>query len=161
MHGFNDNTKYILQENHASGGYGTHIINKDDTDSYVTYFDQSRGYFISPYFEQSVSVNVHCILFDNEIVVCPGSIQLVKEINHKINYIGSDFIEYQSLSEQVKESIRINSKLLSKVLRDMGYRGVLGIDFLLINHEPYLLEVNGRFQASTILLNRALKNWVS
>lgn len=154
----NDGGRYILQENHASGGYGTHIIDKNNINSCIESFDPSKGYFLSPYFDKAISVNIHCILFDDDIIICPGSIQLVNEINHKINYLGSDFVEYNSLSNKVRESIKASGKKLCKTLRDMGYRGALGIDFLLLNQKPHLLEVNARFQASTVLLNRALKD---
>ena len=151
-------TQYILQENHASGGYGTHIINKNNMSLYINNFDFNKGYFISPYYEKSISVNAHCILFDNEVIVCPGSIQLVKVINNKISYLGSDFVEYHTLPDKEKELLKKYSKQFCEVIRDMGYRGVLGIDFLIINNEPHLLEINGRFQASTPLLNKALKD---
>ncbi len=155
----NKGDRYILQENHASGGYGTHIIDAESIDSCVETFDSDKKYFLSRYFEKTLSVNVHCILFYDRIIVCPGSIQLVKEINHKINYLGSDFIEYHRLSKEIQQSIKLNSIRLCTMLRDMGYRGVLGLDYLLINNEPHLLEVNARFQASTILINRALKDF--
>ncbi len=150
--------RYILQENHASGGYGTHIIDKENISLYIESMDLNKGYFLSPYFNDTISINVHCILFDDNVIVCPGSIQLVKEINNKINYLGSDFVEYKRLTEEVKKAICENSKSFGEMLRDMGYRGVLGIDFLIIENQPHLLEVNARFQASTPLLNRALKN---
>ncbi len=38
----------------------------------------------------------------------------------------------------------------------MGYRGVGGIDYLVYNDEVYFVEINPRFQASTLLLNIAL-----
>lgn len=153
----NKKKRYIFQENHASGGYGTHIIDKENIDLCIESTDLNKEYFLSPYFNDTVSINVHCILFDDEVIICPGSIQLVKEINNKINYLGSDFIEYKRLPEKVKKSTRENSKRFCEMLRDMGYRGVLGIDFLIIDNQPHLLEVNARFQASTPLLNRALK----
>ena len=151
--------KYILQENHASGGYGTHIIDQNSINLCIETFDSSKGYFLSPYFEKSFSVNVHCIIFDNDIIVCPGSVQIVNQVNNKINYLGSDFVEYRSLPKDLKESIKTSSKKFCEVLKNMRYRGVLGIDFLIINNIPHLLEVNARFQASTILLNRALRDY--
>lgn len=150
--------RYILQENHASGGYGTYIIDRNSISSCIESFNPDKGYFLSPYFDKSISVNIHCILFEDDIVICPGSVQLVNKVNHKIIYLGSDFVEYKSLSNEVRESIKESGKELCKILRDMGYRGVLGMDFLLLDEKPHLLEINARFQASTVILNRALKD---
>jgi len=154
----NNEKRYILQENHASGGYGTHIIDKSNIDLCIESLEISKGYFISPYYSDTISINVHCIIFDDEIIVCPGSIQLVKEINNKISYLGSDFIEYQKLTDATKDFTNEYSRSFCETLRDMGYRGVLGIDYLIIDNKPHLLEVNARFQASTPLLNRGLKD---
>lgn len=148
--------QYILQENNASGGNGTHIINQDNIEQFLTTFNPKKEFFVSPYMMRSISVNIHCILSDNETVIFPGSVQLVKVVDHRIIYMGADFIAYQTLPRQAKEAVKARGQDLCTVLRDMGYRGVLGIDFLLVEGQPYFLEVNARFQASTPLLNRAL-----
>lgn len=41
-------------------------------------------------------------------------------------------------------------------MRNMGYRGVCGIDYMLTQNKLLFLEVNARFQSSTFLLNRLL-----
>lgn len=149
-------TGYILQENHASGGAGTHVIQKDNFEEIVAAFHPEKSYFVSPYIERSVSVNIHCILFDDEIVIFPGSIQLVKVANAKVIYMGADFITYQDLSPAAREDIKRCGEKFCSVLYKMGYRGVLGIDSLLVDQHAYFLEANPRFQASTCLLNKAL-----
>jgi hypothetical protein len=46
---------------------------------------------------------------------------------------------------------------IGKILQALGYRGVAGIDYLLLPNEQILfLEINTRFQASTIALNQSL-----
>ena len=79
--GLLEGTQYILQENDASGGNGTHIINQDNFEDFLAAFDPQKAFFVSPYMERSISVNIHCILSDKETVILPGSIQLVKEVN--------------------------------------------------------------------------------
>lgn len=150
--------QYILQENDASGGNGTHIINQDNFEDFLATFDQEKAFFVSPYMERSISVNIHCILSDKETVILPGSVQLVKEVNCRLIYMGADFISYQTLSQQDRQAIKTCGELLCTRLHDMGYRGILGIDFLLVDGQPHFLEINARCQASTALLNRALIN---
>ena len=151
-----EGVRYILQENHASGGVGTHIIDKNNSDDFFSTFDPAKAYFVSPYIEKSISVNIHCILFDDEIVILPGSIQLVKIANSKIIYMGADFIAYQDIPLTTREDIKRCGEKFCSILHKMGYRGVLGIDSLLFEQQVYFLEVNARFQASTCLLNKAL-----
>ncbi len=148
--------EYILQENHSSGGYGTHIVNKDNIKRIISSFDPTKRAFVSPYFKKSYSVNTHCILFKDYTVVLPGSIQIVGNINNKINYIGSDFAAYELLPQETRSLIKQYSKQIGNYLRKIGYKGVLGIDFLIIKGKPHLLEINGRFQASTPVINKAL-----
>lgn len=148
--------QYILQENQASGGYGTHIITKHDYRQVYEKLDKTKSYFLSPYMKSSLSVNVHCVLFAQDIVVLPGSIQLMKEVDKKILYLGADFPTFQTLPDKIKREIRENSRCLCECLQNMGYRGVLGIDFLVFHGNVLLLEVNGRFQASTVLVNKTL-----
>lgn len=152
-----EGVRYILQEDHASGGAGTHIVDKDNSEAYFSSFDPDKAYFVSPFIEKSISVNIHCILFDDKIVIFPGSIQLVKVENAKIIYMGADFITYQDIPQAARENIKQCGEEFCLMLHQMGYRGVLGIDSLLFNQQAHFLEVNARFQASTPLLNRALQ----
>lgn len=153
-----EGNKYILQENHASGGYGTHIVDLNNIENIISTVNPDESFFVSPYFEKSISANIHCIVFEKCTVILPGSIQIVKEVNGKILYLGSDFIAYNTLSDDIRNLIIRQAQRLCLRLREMGYRGILGIDLLLIDGKPYLLEINARFQASTILINQALND---
>ncbi len=148
--------RYILQENHSSGGYGTHIVDKFNVEKAIASFNPQTGGFISPYFENSYSVNAHCIVFSDHSLILPGSIQIVKESDEKIIYMGSDFTAYNSLPTEITEQVKSNSEKIGEKLRTMGYRGVMGIDYLVVDNTVSLLEINARFQASTPLINRAL-----
>lgn len=148
--------RYILQENHSSGGYGTHIVDKFNIEKIISSFDPQSNGFVSPYFENSYSINAHCVVFNDHTLVFPGSIQIVQEINEKIIYSGSDFVAYNSLPSEIKEQVKLSSRTIGEKLRTMGYRGVLGIDYLVIEGTISLLEINARFQASTQLINKAL-----
>ena len=156
IRGLREGTQYILQENDASGGNGTHIIDQDNFNHFLNTFDPEKAFFVSPYMKQSISVNIHCILSGTETIILPGSVQLVKEIDHRIIYMGADFISYQALSHHDRQAVKTCGEHFCMILRGMGYRGILGIDFLLVEGQPHFLEVNARCQASTVLLNRAL-----
>lgn len=143
----------IFQELYASGGYGTHLvnINNDSMDKFV-----GKTFMVSPYYEKSFSVNIHLMISRQTVLYFPGSIQIIHKMDNKLFYLGSDYIAFQTLSQDQKKKLRNYSEILGQYLQKVGYRGVLGFDFLITKDEIMFIEVNPRFQASTPLLNRAL-----
>ena len=71
-------------------------------------------------------------------------------------YQGADFICYDFLSDSMKRKVELASREISAFLIKKGYKGVLGIDFLIYNHNVYFMEINPRFQASSQLVNKGL-----
>ncbi len=151
---FSNKSVLIFQENNSSGGYGTHMVNIA-TDSLEPFI--GKTFMVSPYIENSVSVNVHIIIGHNTILYFPGSIQIIRNLNNKLIYLGADYISFQSLSLIKRNRLSCYVKKLGEYLRNLGYKGILGFDFLITKDEIMFVEVNPRFQASTPLLNTALK----
>lgn len=150
---FSNTSKFIFQENCSSGGYGTHIVNIEfnNMERFI-----GKTYMISPYFKKSIPVNVHLLIGDETILYFPGSIQIIHELDNKLIYLGADYIAFQTISAPEKDKLRSYADKLGKYLQKMGYRGVLGFDFLITKEDIMFIEVNARFQASTPLLNTAL-----
>ena len=69
-----NNSMLIFQENNSSGGYGTHVVNI--ATNHLKQF-VGKTFMVSPYIENSVSVNVHIIIGHNTIIYFPGSIQII------------------------------------------------------------------------------------
>lgn len=152
---FNESSTLIFQETFSSGGYGTYLISSDEPQK-IHRFD-GRKMMISPYFSNSVPVNVHLMIAKDKILFFPGSVQIVKKINGKLLYLGADYIAFQSLKNNVLKQIRDYSIQIGHNLQKFGYLGVLGIDFLVTEDQILFTEINARFQASTPLLNMALR----
>lgn len=162
--------RFIVQAPVASGGSGTFILNgkKDNDEAVKRELDQKNNtvYICSVYRENNVPVNVHAIIFDDFVAMSTPSIQLMCESNRRLMYRGADFIEYRRLQTEWKERLGVDlsarfvekSARVAEKLRKLGYRGVCGIDGIITRDEVTILEVNNRFQASTSLLNLALKN---
>lgn len=70
--------------------------------------------------------------------------------------MGADYIAYSKISKN-KRTNQKNSKLIGAYLQKLGYIGVLGIDYLITSKEVLFVEINARYQASTPILNKALK----
>lgn len=144
---FPDYPQLIFQENCSSGGYGTHVIEKNDIGCLAKFI--GKHFMVSPYFKTSISVNVHLIISYESILHFPGFIQITREIEGKLIYLGADYITFNKLSQVQRDAIRVQSDQIGKYLQSVGYRGVLGIDFLVTKDGSMFVEINTRFQAST------------
>lgn len=153
---FPNYNKLIFQEIKSSGGNGTYIVeitNKDEITPYI-----NKNLLISPYMENSVPINIHLLIGKKDVLVFPGSIQITQKINNKILYLGADYIAYSNISPKIKEQVKKDSRLIGLYLQKLGYTGVLGIDYLITSNEVLFVEINARYQASTPILNKALKH---
>lgn len=152
--------RYIVQAPVASGGNGTFILDSENGDEIrrAAGPDPTKSYLVSVFQENNVSVNVHAIIYANEVLILPGSIQIMKEDQYRLMYRGADYIAYRKyLSEELRSEVARQARLACKEFQKLGYRGVCGIDAIISDGKVKLLEVNNRFQASTNLLNLALR----
>lgn len=148
----NSGARFVFQAPVASGGNGTYIVSEENTD-HVTNRLSSDGYIVSVYREENIPVNIHAIIFNDKILISPGSIQLMREDDLRLLYRGADFIAYKQIPEHLRQKFEDAVRKACEVFRDDGYRGVCGIDGMICGEEVFLLELNNRFQASTGLLN--------
>lgn len=153
---FSDATDYVLQKAHSSGGEGTYHITSSTEFPYEFEIDSNAEYLVSPYLNNSVSLNTHIAIVDGKVLFFPPSIQIITEINNQLLYQGADFICYNALPETVKQAVKKNSIDIGEFLCQRGYKGILGIDYLLKDETLYFMEINPRFQASSQLVNKAL-----
>jgi hypothetical protein len=156
---FSNSDKIVVQLNSSSGGNGTFLFSASEKNEINDLIKQNNNCFLSPYFKQSIPVNIHFFISDDSIIALPGSVQIIKEPqnqNRKLLFLGSDYIAFQYLSEEEKINIEENGYKISILLQNQGYRGIIGYDFLVRQGKILFLEANGRFQASTPVLNLTL-----
>lgn len=153
---FNNHGTYVIQSNVSCGGYGTTVMNKDNHRLVSGLITLEQMYLVSPFVVNSIPINIHAIIYDEDIVLTPASIQIMVPNDDRVLYRGADFITYWDINSSLDLEFRKNSLVLCKNLQAMGYRGVCGIDAMIIDNSVYFLEINNRFQASTPTLNRAL-----
>lgn len=154
---FEDVEKFVIQSTSSCGGSGTWLFSAQAADAVHEFIEDDRRYLVTPYIEKSISLNIHVVIYAEEIVFLPPSVQIISTENECFSYEGGDFIAYQRLPKNMREKLTEYAYTLGNLLRDKGYRGVCGIDFLARGADLYFMEVNSRFQASTFLINRALK----
>lgn len=149
--------RFVIQASFSCGGSGTWLVTEDNHTQILSRLDPEAPYAVSAYQENSVSPNIHLVIYDQEVLLLPPSIQLVEAGEDGFCYRGADFPMYRSLPGQLDVCLKRYAQKIGDVLRRAGYRGVCGVDFLIADDTIYLMEVNPRFQSSTFLLNRALR----
>lgn len=152
---FNDAyVDYVVQSANSGGGEETYLITPQTSIKDLGIF--SKQMLVTPYFHNSISINVHIALSNKDFRIFPPSIQLVSNLFH---YTGSDFIKYKTLNNDIKERIISQCSRVAKKIQSLGARGLFGVDILLHDNEIYFIECNFRYQGSSFLLNKALLDY--
>lgn len=155
-------TRFIFQAPISSGGSGTYILNirgeLGNGAEIKKNLKENDKYLFSVYRENNVSVNIHAIIFDENILFTPGSVQLMKEDENRLMYRGADFLAFRDIDEKIKTTFKNDALEICKVIQKMGYRGVCGIDAIVFKGQVKVIEINNRFQTSSYLINKSLKN---
>ncbi len=146
---------YILQGCTGAGGNDTYVITQNSWDAVFKKLNGHEIYLLSPNLQYSYSVNIH-ILIGKNIEFTSPSIQIIENEDNRMVYHGADFIEYRNVPIEIKNKILELSSQIGKKIQCLGYKGILGIDYLIEGNEVYFLEINPRFQASTPLINLEL-----
>lgn len=150
----NKEKKYIIQENISSGGEGTFVISGIEE---IPACSENAVYLLSSYYKKNIPINVNFVIFDDEILIFPPSIQIIKQINGKLLFMGTDFNIGKYAKYLSKDLIWKHTFRLASALKAIGYRGIGGFDYIWTDNQLLFLECNPRFQASTYLLNFLLE----
>lgn len=152
-----DSDTYVIQEALSSGGQGTFYMSQRNESNVLSVLEPEKEYLVSGFIASNIPLNLHAVIYDEDIVFFPGSIQVIVPSEERLLYRGADFISFKALPSQVRESFVSAARSLCEEIQKAGYRGVLGVDAMWTKQGVVFLEVNNRFQGSTHLLNRALK----
>lgn len=155
---FPKHKSFIIQDNLSSGGVGTYLLSKSNT-NVLSVLKNSQIYLVSPYISPSYSVNVHILVSANQQMVFQPSIQIIIPGQNNFTFRGSDFIGAQDITNDICKRLREISLCISEKLSIMGYRGICGLDFIVSKEEIYFIEINPRFQGSSFLINRTLQEY--
>ena len=150
--------RYVVQKSDASGGEGTFILTKEKHKITEQKIEKEELYLVSGYEEYNIPLNIHAIVYENEILLFPPSIQIMRFHEDKLLYQGADFKAIDQIDKKGLDMFVESAKNICEKLQKDGYRGVTGIDGMIVNGQAYILEMNNRFQGSTLLLNIALNN---
>lgn len=146
--------KFIVQKPHSSGGYGTTLYTGINNNFNV---EDGVDYLISNYYKKSISCNINVIVFDDNVLIFPPSIQIIHIYKGKFLYMGADYSAFKNIHPKQKDTLHSSCTKISQAIRGLGYRGIIGFDYIISENEVLLLEANARFQASTFLLSSLLE----
>lgn len=154
---FPGHSEFIIQADFACGGEGTLFMSARSAAEIEPSLLPGERYLVSPYIWDNIPVNLHAIIYPEEILLFPPSIQIMRLHGNKLLYQGGDFIAAKQADPKAMEEFRGEMLHICEKLREEGYLGVTGADGMLVNGKARILEMNNRFQGSTPLLNRALR----
>ena len=149
---------FVIQTNLATGGEGTYILTNKNADAIKLKICKDEQYLVSGYERYNIPINIHAIIYEDDILLFPISIQIMQIHNDKLLYQGSDFVEVNHINKNTLREFEQYMKNICIKLQQEGFRGVTGVDGMIVDDKVYILEMNNRFQGSTPLLNMALKN---
>lgn len=153
---YGDYDSFVVQADSAYGGEGTFLLNARNDDKIQALITPHGRYLVSPYIQNNVPVNIHAMIYSDSILLFPTSIQIMRPHDTKLLYHGADFLAVAQADPEALQKFRQSMLALCQRLQAEGYRGVTGVDGMLVGQDAYVLEMNNRFQGSTPLLNLAL-----
>ena len=147
----------VVQRRESCGGLGTFFADTSSAgNGTLIPVSEDELCIVTPYIENSLSVNIHACIYQDEVVLFAPSLQIIDHGGFCLAYMGADFSAYRTLSSDEQRLVTEAAEKICGALRTKGYRGICGVDFLLADGKCYFMEINGRFQASSAALNRDL-----
>jgi formate-dependent phosphoribosylglycinamide formyltransferase (GAR transformylase) len=144
----------MLRTSRSSGGTG--IVKLEDADMLEAAWWIGDEAFVSvaPYIAGGIPVNVGGVAWHDGVTLHPASIQLIGHrslTNRPFGYCGNDFAAVANLRPAEIAQLERSTLAVGNWLRQRGYVGAFGVDFLVVDGEALFTEVNPRLQGSTHL----------
>ncbi len=146
--------KFVLKYPVASSGKKTHLVENFDmyNDLKNTYPDEP---VIIEKYMKGYSMNINAVIGAVDSFISGLSIQIVgidTLHNGKFGFCGNDFTKARLLDAEIKNKIYSITMDVMQWMSEWGYRGMMGIDFIISEGIVYPVEINPRFQNSTSIL---------
>jgi ATP-grasp domain-containing protein len=145
----------VLRANRSDGGAGLNLV-RDPSQIQSDWPLHLDGFLAAaPFLEPSIPFNVNaCVYPSGEVSLHPASLQLIGIpacTNRRFGYCGNDFARIAELDPQILADLEEITITVGRWLGHQGYLGAFGVDAIAHHGIVYLVEVNPRFQGSSIL----------
>lgn len=142
----------VLRRSRTSGGEGFTIVN-DPADLDNAWPDVPEAFVsVAPYLSETLPINVGATVWRDGVTVHRPSVQLVgipSCVTRPFGYCGNDFALASEFDDTMIDRIEATTVAIGRWMRDKGYLGTFGVDFLLHQGNLLFTEINPRFQGST------------
>ncbi|MBW2492241.1 MAG: ATP-grasp domain-containing protein [Deltaproteobacteria bacterium] len=151
---------FVIQPPVGSSGENTYFVNNEtEFERVKDILEPDQRVKLSKYLPVP-SLNGHCVILKTReglrsIAACP-SVQIVGAYgctNRAEVYCGNDFSAADRVPKSIREEICTIMEKIGIFMGAKGFLGLFGMDFLLHGDEVLALEINPRFQGSTMLLS--------
>ena len=145
---------FVIRYPVGSSGKGVHFITAQDV------YEKVRG----QYFQDAVivekyldgySLNINMVVGKNNIYISRPSVQIIGIpvlIDNIFGFAGNDFASLEMVNEDLIKKVFDATLKVATLMKEHGFVGMAGIDFIISNGGVYPAEINPRFQNSTSLL---------
>ena len=142
----------VVRPARGSGGYGMHRV--DDLEQLAEFCPPTDDTYttVSRFRSDALPLNVGGVVWDDGVTVHFPSIQLIgipSCTSREFGYCGNDFGLLGRLDQTMVDELERTMLILGNWMRNQGYRGAFGGDFLLNEEGLLFTEINPRFQGST------------
>ena len=150
-------SQVIVRAPFGASGNQTLLLNEKTLNSFLDRSYIGADYIFEKYLN-GVSLCVNIVIAPDALIIYQPSIQLIGVpalTGYTFGYCGNDFVTSKNIPSATLEDIYKQSASIGSRVRDMGYLGNIGVDYLATHTTVYPLEINARHQNSTSLLNLA------
>lgn len=148
--------KFVVQGETGAGGDSTFLVSSKEDLKKINLKENTK-YSVSKYIKH-LPLNATLIITDDMPISFPTSAQLILLTDNMFKYVGGDFVRAQKLKTSINKKIQKYNDYIAKKVKLLGYRGVLGIDYILLeNDDVIFMEINPRFQSSSFVLSKELE----
>jgi len=156
-----DRGAMMIRRSVTTGGVG--IARVDSAEALEASWPDNPASLVSvaPFIADTIPVNVGAIVWEDDVTVHPASVQLIGVpalTRRPFGYCGNDFGAVADLGARVLDELDACTRRIGVLLREFGYRGAFGVDFLVHDSRPMFVEVNPRLQGSTRASCRIAEN---
>jgi hypothetical protein len=148
----------VVRTNRSNGGAGLTAVSSPGEVS--TQLQQTKDGFLAaaPLLEPHIPLNVNaCVFGDGTVTLHPPSLQLIgipEFTSRQFGYCGNDFAAIRNLDSKLLTEFGLLVRQTGRWLWSQGYLGAFGVDALIYDGKVYVVEVNPRFQGSSLLSAR-------
>ena len=145
----------VLRTNRSDGGAGLTLV-EHPSQLQTEWPTHTEGFLAAaPFLHPSIPLNVNaCVFPGGEVSLHAPSLQLIGIpicTDRRFGYCGNDFAAAADLDRKVLDALEDITVMCGRWMGKRGYLGAFGVDAIFHDGTVYLVEVNPRFQGSSML----------